>query len=112
MADPYGVLWPGVLRDSGVEGCTVATPRFVTVMWVQPLRVQSWLASGSRSSCGRLLGVGTLGAGFLESAILWFSLGRFLRPGRLLVVGLGDSRPGEGGPLLWMFEGSIGLVIF
>ena len=112
MADPYGALWPCVLQESGVAGFTVAMPRLVTVMWVQSLRVQSWPLAGSRSSCGRLLGVGPLGAGFLESAILWFSSGRFLRPGRLPVVGLRDSRPGEGGPVLWMLEGSIGPIIF
>ena len=33
MADPYGVLWPCLPRDSGVVGRTVATPRLVTVMW-------------------------------------------------------------------------------
>ena len=47
-----------------------AMPRLITVMWVQPLRVQSWPASGSRSSSwpasgswsawGRLPGVGYL----------------------------------------------------
>ena len=68
-------------------------------------------ASGSRSSSGRLLGVGLLMAGFWESAILWLSSGRFLKSGRLPVVGLRDSRPGEGGPVLWMLEGSIGLII-
>ena len=47
-----------------------------------------WPASGSRSSCGRLLGVGPPVASFLESAILWLSSGGFLGPGRLLVVGL------------------------
>ena len=112
MADPYGALWPRVLQDSGVAGYTVATPHLITVMWARPLRVQSRPAPGSRSSCGRLLGVGPLGAGFLESAILWFSSGRFLRPGRLPGVGSGDSRPGEGGPVLWMLEGSIDLIIF
>ena len=32
--------------------------------------------------------------------------------GPFLVVGLGDSRPEEGGPMLWMLEGSNGLIIF
>ena len=60
MAGPYGTLWPCGLRDAGVAGFTVATPRLITVMWVRLLRVQSWPASGSRSSCGRLLGVSHL----------------------------------------------------
>ena len=61
---------------------------------------------------GRLLGVGPLGAGSLESAISYLSWGRFLRLGRLLGVGPGDSRPGEGGPMLCMLEGLNGLIIF
>ena len=60
---------------------------------------------------GRLLGVGLLGAGILESAISYLSWRRFLRPGRLLVVGPGDSLPGEGGPMLCMLEGLDGLII-
>ena len=36
-----------------------------------------WPASWSRSSCGRLLGVGLLVASFLESAFLWLSSGGF-----------------------------------
>ena len=35
-----------------------------------------------------------------------------LRPGRLPVVGLWDSRPGEGGPVSWVLVGSIGLLFF
>ena len=88
MADPYGALWPCVLRDSGVADFTVATPGLLTVMWVLSWRVQSWPLAGSRSSCGRLPGVGLLVAGFLESALLWLSSGGFLGPGRLPVVGL------------------------
>ena len=61
---------------------------------------------------GRLLGVGPLGAGCLESAISYLSWGRFLRLGRLLGVGSGGSRPGEGGPMLCMLEGLNGLIIF
>ena len=61
---------------------------------------------------GRLLGVGPLGAGSLESAISYLSWGRFLRLGHLLGVGPGDSRPGEGGPMLCMLEGLNGLIIF
>ena len=61
---------------------------------------------------GRLLGVGPLGAGSLESAISYLSWGRFLRLGRLLGLGPGDSRPGEGGPMLCMLEGLNGLIIF
>ena len=68
---PYGILWPGVLRDLRVAGFAVATPRLITFMRVQPLRVRSWPLAGSRSSCGRLLGVGPLVAGFLESVLLW-----------------------------------------
>ena len=74
MANPYGALWPCVLRDSGVADFTIATPGLVTVMWVLSWRVQSWPLAESRSSCGRLLGVGLLVAGFLESA---FFSGRF-----------------------------------
>ena len=54
--------------------------------------------------------------GFWESVLLgpasWSRPSRsflrecFLRPGRLLV------EPGEGGPMLWMLEGSNGLMIF
>ena len=51
-------------------------------------------------------------AGSLESAISYLSWGRFLRLGRLLGVGPGDSRPGEGGPMLCMLEGLNGLIIF
>ena len=61
---------------------------------------------------GRLLGVRPLGAGSLESAISYLSWGRFLRLSRLLGVGPGDSRPGEGGPMLCILEGLNGLVIF
>ena len=61
---------------------------------------------------GRLLGVGPLGAGSLESAISYLSWGRFLRLSHLLGVGPGDSRPGEGGPMLCMLEGLNGLIIF
>ena len=64
VAAPYGALWPRVLQDSGVAGCTVATPHLITVMWVQPLRVQSWPLAGSQSSYGWLLGVGHLVAFF------------------------------------------------
>ena len=56
--------------DSGVVGCTAATPHLITVMWMQSWWVQSWPASGSRlsswpasgsrSSWGRLPGVGHL----------------------------------------------------
>ena len=61
-------------------------------------------------------------AGFWESVLLgpasWSRLSRiflgggFLRLGRLLGVGPGDSRPGEGGPMLCMLEGLNGLIIF
>ena len=60
-------------------------------------------------------------AGFWESVLLgpasWSRLSRiflgggFLRLGRLLGVGPGDSRPGEGGPMLCMLEGLNGLII-
>ena len=70
MAGPYGALWPCRFRDSGLVGCTAATPRLITVMWMQSWWVQSWPASGSRlsswpasgsrSSWGRLPGVGHL----------------------------------------------------
>ena len=61
-------------------------------------------------------------AGFWESVLLgpasWSRLSRiflgggFLRLGHLLGVGPGDSRPGEGGPMLCMLEGLNGLIIF
>ena len=61
-------------------------------------------------------------AGFWESVLLgpasWSRLSRiflgggFLRLGRLLRVGLGDSRPGEVSPMLRTLEGSIGLMNF
>ena len=61
-------------------------------------------------------------AGSWESVLLgpasWSRLSRIflgggsLRLGRLLGVGPGDSRPGEGGPMLCMLEGSNGLIIF
>lgn len=61
-------------------------------------------------------------AGFWELVLLgpasWSRLSRiflgggFLRLGRLLGVGPGDSRPGEGGPMLCRIEGSNGLIIF
>ena len=37
MAGPYGALWPCLFRDSGVVGCTAATPHPIAVMWVQSL---------------------------------------------------------------------------
>ena len=45
---------PGVLRDSGVAGFTVATPRRTAVRWVQTFVGTVWTA--------------LWGAGFLESA--------------------------------------------
>ena len=113
MADPYGALWPCLFRDSGVVGCTAATPRLITVMWMQPLWVQSWWVQSWSAF---------FMAGFWESVVLgpapWsrlsriFFWGRFLRLGRLLGVGPGDSRPGEGGPMLRMLEGLNDLIIF
>ena len=35
MAGPYGALWPCLFRDSGVVGCTAATPHPIAVTWVQ-----------------------------------------------------------------------------
>ena len=32
---------PGVLRDSGVAGFTVATPRHIAIMWMQTSRIRS-----------------------------------------------------------------------
>lgn len=72
MAAPYGVLWPCVLRYLGVAGFTVATPRLITVMWVQILRERSWPFAR-----GRLLGVSLLVDGFLESALSWLSSREF-----------------------------------
>ena len=95
----------------------------------------SGLYCGHAPSCRRYVGtvlVGAVLAGFWESAFFmagfwesvllgpasWSRPSRsflwegFLRPGRLPGVGSGDSRPGEGGPVLWMLEGSIDLIIF
>ena len=35
MADPYGVLWPCMLRDLGVADRTATTSCLITVMWMQ-----------------------------------------------------------------------------
>ena len=74
--------------------CTAAMPHPIAVMW-------GTVFSGC--NLGRLLGTGflhgrLLGVGFLH--------------GRLLGVGPGDSRPGEGGPMLCMLEGLNGLKFF
>ena len=127
---PRAVLAP-VVGDIEVNMATV--PRRTGDGW--PVRRPvAMLASGFGGSglyCGHAPSyhryvdavlVGVVLAGFWESAFLgpapWSRLshiflgGRFLRLGRLLGVGPGDSRPGEGGPMLCMLEGSNGLIIF
>ena len=113
MADPYGALWPCLFRDSG---CSVPycghTPSYHC--YVGTVLVGAVLAGFWESAFFM--------AGFWESVLLgpasWSRPSRsflgegFLRPGRLLVVGPGDSRPGEGGPMLCMLEGLKGLIIF
>ena len=60
---------------------------------------------------GRLMGVGHLVPASWSRpyrGVLQESLGL----GRLQVVGLGDSRPEEGGPASWVLQGSISLLFF
>ena len=52
------------------------------------------------------------GPAFLESALSWHPPKIVLRPGRLLLVGLGDSRPEEGGPVSWALQSSVGPLFF
>ena len=89
VAAPYGALWPRLLRDSGVAGFTVATPRLIAVMWVQTLRV--WFRPPARSRP---------------------SSREVLDPCRLPAAGRWDSRPREGGPASRMFEGPVGPIFF
>ena len=97
VATPYGALWPRLLQDSGVAGFTVAKPRLISIMWVQTLRV--WIRPSARS---RPL--------WWVAARSWPSSRELLEPRCLPAAGRLDSRPREGGPASWMFEGSVGPI--
>lgn len=66
--------------------------------WPPAMGRLSW----SRSFMGGFLGVGPVVASPKDS----------LRPGRLPLVSLGDSRPEEGGTMSWALQGSVGPLFF